>query len=375
MGDILKQIQQDARRLRVARKLPPDGEPIGYDLIALVQEDFEKFLTVTGLSVADVARRMGKGFSAGTLSTWRHHDQAAKEFKGDLDRITRGVNQFMETYAQQATAPRPEGFVETDAAKLMLNVIRETIALRCMTIISSDSGRGKTMTLQAAESVYPGAIYCRVKRGFRSATGLAKLLCHALRIRSARSTSEMQTKIIETLSGTGRVLIFDEAHQLDAGALEFVRDVHDECELPIILAGTRKIDEATDDKDIFFGQFASRVAWRLDLNDYARGSHGGSGPPTRPLHTPEDVKRVFASDQVRLTDDAEAFLARLANVEGFGGLRLCVQIYRVAARIAQDKGREITGELLVQVLREMHGRTRAVRRIETAAADVKVKVA
>lgn len=370
-SDILNQIAQDARRLRVGQKLPPEGEPIPYEQIALVQQEFEKFLSVTGLSVADVAKRMGKGYSASTISTWRSHTKE-REYKGNLDRVTRGVNQFMETYAQQATAPKTEGWVETTVAKHMINVIRKCISLRSMAIISSDSGRGKTLTFKAAESVYPGAVYLRVLRGTRTASGFAWQLAQDLGIRKGRTTRELQYQVIQTLRGTGRVLIIDEAHQLDRNALEFLRDIHDECEIPIVLGGTRKVGDNTDDDDIFFGQFASRVALRYDVNEHVRG---GGPKPSKPIHTIEDVKAIFHSDTIKLTSDGVATLHRLANLEGFGGLRLCAQVYRVAAGIAEGKGQSIDAKLLLAVLREMHGKTRAIQRIERAAEELELKEA
>jgi DNA transposition AAA+ family ATPase len=376
--DILSQIANEARRLRVARKLPPEGEPIPYNLVGQVQEDFRKFQDVTGLSLADVARRMGRGFSGPTLSSFANFDaDKNREFKGDLDRITRGVNTFMESFARQATAPRPEGFITTAVADFMLKVIRKTIDLRSMSIISSDSGRGKTMTARAAASVYPGAVYVRVKRCARTAAGLADLLGSTpeLRIRNARTLRQMQIRIIDMLKGTGRVLLIDEAHQLSSDALEFIRDIHDECEIPIVLFGTRKLGDNTDDDDIFYGQFASRVALRYDVNNHVRRDGRPDSPPDKPIHTVDDIKKLFDADSIRLTGDAEVTLAKLANLEGFGGLRLCVQVVRVAAVAAESRGTEIDAKLILAVLRDMHGKVRAVGRIQKSMEEQKVKVA
>ncbi len=372
-SDILKLLAEDARRLRISRKLPPVNQPIPYDLVALVQEDFERFLTVTGLSLTDVARRMGRGYSGPTLSIWRSFDpDGDREFRGDLDRITRGLNEFMEQATAQALAPKPEGFVETTIAKGILTIIRRAIELRSMATVTSDSGRGKTMTFEAAAGVFPGAIMIRAKRRFRTSSGVARLIAHELRIaRPPRNAGDLQLKLIDTLRDTGRLLIVDEAHQLTSDALEFIRDLHDECEMPIVLGGTRRLGDKTDDQDVFFGQFASRIALNYDANDYIRN---GGGEPTQPLHTIEDIRAIFHSDTIRLTTDAEATLNRLANIEGYGGLRLCVQVVRVAAITAEKRQMvAIDAKLLLQVLREMHGKSRAVKRIERAMAQKPAK--
>jgi len=367
-NDILKLLAADARRLRMSRKLPQPDQPIPYDLVRLVQEDFDQFLTVTGLTLADVARRMGRGYSGPTLSGWRAFDPSSdREFKGDLDRITRGLNEFMEQFAAQQLAPRPEGFVQTNVAKSILAVVRRAIELRSMATITSDSGRGKTMTFQAAAGVFTGAILIRCKRRFRTSSGLARLIAHELRMsRPPRNAGDLQLKLIETLRDTGRLLIVDEAHQLTSDALEFIRDLHDECQMPIVLGGTRKLGDKTDDQDVFFGQFASRIALNYDVNDDVRGDDGA---PTRPLHTIEDIRSIFHSDTIRLTSDAEATLLRLANIEGFGGLRLCTQVARVAAVVASRTGKPIDAKLIIKVLRDMHGKSRATKRIEKAMTE------
>src|SRR5690606_35760018 len=97
-----------------------------------------------------------------------------------------------------------KGWIETAVAKRMLVLIGKTIELRCMGIIFSDAGRGKTMTLQAAAGVYPGSILVRVVSGAKSPTAFARLLAHELKIKGRLSTLDMQFKIIDILKGTDR---------------------------------------------------------------------------------------------------------------------------------------------------------------------------
>lgn len=358
--DILQRLADEQRRQRVARMLP-EGE-IPLELIELVRDDFKTFLDKSGLSLARVSRMMGAGYSAGMLSAFCNWRRDGAPFKGDLQRITRGLNRFMETYARREDAPRPNGFIETEVARRMLNLIGKTIELGAMGLIYSDAGRGKTMTLQAAAAIYPGAVLVRALSGARSAPGFAKLLAAELKIPISLSTLQIQIKAFEAFRATGRPLLIDEAQLLSMPALEFVRDLHDATGIPIVMAGTKRIDEKTADNDIFFGQFSSRIALRYDVTEPVRD--GGGGGNGKPLHTEAEIVRMFESDKVRLTDDGRQMLTKLANLQGFGGLRLCKQVVFVAA--GAYAGQQIGAKQILAVMRSMHGGVRGVQQIERA---------
>jgi DNA transposition AAA+ family ATPase len=352
--DALGELMASARRQRVARILP-DGT-LSWQHIQQVQKDFQEFRERHNLSLLTVAGMMGRGFSQATVSQFLA-TESLDEYVGDIERVARGLNQFMETYLQSQEVARPSGFVETEVAKRMMAVIRNAIEMRSIGLIYSDAGRGKTMTLQAAAKVYVQAILVRVLRSTRTPTGLARQLCGHLRLKGG-SLYEMQTRLIDHLTGSARPLMIDEAHQLTSEALEFVRDLHDACDIPVILAGTRRIVEATSDDHEFFGQLSSRIALRYDVldghADIGGSGGGGSGGRKRGklLHSVDEIRRVFESDKVRLTDDAAELLARVANVLGFGGLRTVSRLIFVAARICKGA---IDAALVTKVLRQCAG--------------------
>src|SRR4051812_36363005 len=68
--DMLDHLAQHARRLRVGRILPPEGE-LAEKVIEQIQGDFRAFLEKSGLSLGEVAHKMGRGFSVPTLSTFK----------------------------------------------------------------------------------------------------------------------------------------------------------------------------------------------------------------------------------------------------------------------------------------------------------------
>jgi len=367
LPELLDQLAQDARRLRVGQALPETGK-LPPAQIRAVQDDLRFMLDRPGVTIAKVAEALGDGFSRGSLSRFLNAEPEADQSTADLDRIARGVNAFLETLARRSESRGPAGFVETVAAKRMLTVIEKTIELCAVGLIVGDAGRGKSMTLQAAKDIWPGTLLIRIRQSSRTPTGLARQLADVLRLRcrSLRGP-EVQSRVIEALAGTGRALLIDEAHQLKHEALEFLRDVHDETGCPIILAGTIRLADAVSDTETFFGQFASRIALRLDLTEQiaAEAGGGGDGGP-KPLHSVDEIRRLYA-DKVRFTDDGLMLLQRIANLPGLGGLRLCSKVAQVAASAARSNGAEaIDAKLIVQVMRMLYGKRYSVGSIERA---------
>ncbi|MEM9881400.1 MAG: AAA family ATPase [Planctomycetota bacterium] len=370
--ELLDNLSKEARRLHVGQKLPAN-RPVTWELAQRVQADFRYLLDQPGVTIAGIAEAMGD-LSRGPLSRFRNLDKP-EDFTGDLDRTVRRVNEFMETMGRRKlaqTAKAPEGFVETEVARRMLVVIGKTIELSSMSLITSDAGRGKTLTLKAAESIHPSSIYLRVRRDCRMPKQLVAAVATAIGVPVRGTTHAVTSSVIDRLAGRGRTLLIDEAHQLTPDGLETVRDLHDEAGCPVVLAGTVRLTEAVDDPAVFFGQFSSRIALRYDVTEVLReGLPGGDGP--RPLHSIDEIRRLYESDRVRFTADGRLLLTKLANLPGLGGLRLCVKVVQVAAAAAQ--GEPLDARRLLQVIQTLHGRAFSTARIEPAIDRFRLRVA
>lgn len=360
----------------MARMLPATGE-LTEDQVRQVAEDFVVFLDHSGKTIKQVSRALGAGFSDSVLSQFKAFAEDGRTtYRGDASGVARAVSSYMETHAQRAEAWRPDGFIMTGVAKNIIAVVQKAVALQTIAVISGDAGRGKTMAMEACHRNHAGSVYLRVRRDRRTATGLARALAGELKVKSAATSAKMIDGVVLKLQGTGRPLFIDEAHQLKPDALELVRDIHDECGVPVILSGTYDINDSTADGDIFYGQFSSRIALRYDINERARGKGGGGDRNSRmttPIHTMDEMLQLFTQDKLRLNKDALDFLFRLANVEGLGGLRLPKQVMMLAVSVA--KGQPITAKLLRAVLAEMHGHARFNRHIDREVRALEVKTA
>jgi len=355
--DIIDQLHNDARRLRVARKLPI-GE-LSWDWVARVQEDFKIFKENNTLSLAAIAKSLGPGFSAPTLSAFLSM-RSSDDYVGDLERIVRGLNRYMEMAVRAKESPRPAGFVETKVSNRILTLIQNAIELRSIGVVYGPAGVGKSMSLEAAHSIFPGSIMIRARATAKSLTRFAKLVALTMKIKK-RTAFDIEDALIEQLKGTDRPLFVDEAHHLTMDALEFLRDLHDECGIPIILVGTIDIEERVSDTKHWYGQFASRIGLRYDIAEGATATGGGGSKKLKPLFERKDIVAVFDDDKLRLTDDAITFMTQLANCLGLGCLRFCRQVIFVAAKMGVP---EVTAETLQRVLRKMHGQRHTIERVE-----------
>jgi DNA transposition AAA+ family ATPase len=349
-SELIEELAKEARQLKIGQKLP-EHDPLPWEKIAAVRDDFSFLVEQKGVTIQRIGEALGPGFSRGPLSKFRNIEKR-EDFPGDVDKMARALNQFMETLVRRKQSKRPAGFVETDVARRILTVVGKTIELNSIGLIYGDAGRGKSMTLEAAKEIHRGAVLIRVMQSTRRPRGLAMQLGEALNLRVKRSTThDAEHKIIEALRGTGRALLIDEAHQLEPDSLELVRDIHDETGCPIVLAGTMKLNDRVNDQERYFGQLSSRVALKYDLTEELRGGGGGGEP--KPLHTLDEIRRLYESDKVRFTDDGRLLLTKLANLPGLGGLRLCTKVVQVARSLSQ--GEPIDAELLLRVIRTLHG--------------------
>lgn len=361
--DVLSLIQAEARRLHVGRSLPPEGE-LDWPTIRAIGDDLQQLHAAPSVTWNGLAAGLGHIVTGETLRRF-----AGAQSREDLpaqasaSSLARRLNTQLELLARRNESTLPEDFVETRAAQMMLAIIRKCNEWGSMGLITSDSGRGKSLTLRAASEIMPGSMLIRCSTD-TTRPQLLRAICNVAGAKPSQRTFVMEERLEQLLSGTGRLLMLDEAHKLRPHSLDVVRDVHDLTGCPIVLAGTSGVLRTVFNSDDG-GQFASRVAVRLDLESYLAGGEGGDGGP---LHTTAEIVKLFYSDRVKLSSDGAQALARISNVPGLGGLRLAKQVFRAAVDAAVADGREsIDAQLVRATLKSLQG-VDMVRRVEAGFA-------
>jgi hypothetical protein len=174
------------------------------------------------------------------------------------------------------------------------------------------------------------------------------------------------------LAGSDRLVLVDEAHKLQVGTLDAIREVWDEVHVPIVLAGTpslgrtitsRRVDNLSTE---LMDQLASRVAF---FRDFRELTNPKTGDPER-LFTVEDIRKAFHRGDVRLSRDGTNFLCRLANLLGCGGMRTCRHLVEICADSMKGVDKPITAAALESALVAKFGLQRATYISKTAAEEV-----
>lgn len=349
---IIELLAQDARVQRRARMLPTD-RPLTPDEINNVARDFRAWADEKKIAAGRVSKDLGEGYSPATISQFLNGNA-----RGDMERIARGLNEYMERRSAAVEVSLPTNFVETAVARQILQVVRTTIlaagsgeeARGTFGLVRGPGGTGKTMTLVAAQRVFTGAIYHRITGASKRGPGLLYSLAQVIGVPSRASRAINQILLIGRLRATGRPLLIDEAHQMTHDGLEQLRDIVDEAGLPCVLAGTAKMDEIINDSDIDLGQFNSRVVMRLNIAERSRRPRD-----PKPLYTIDEIVAMFGKGKLRLSTDGAQFLAMVANAAGIGSLRICSQLLRVAAGLRDMRERAITEKDLRRIMRETQG--------------------
>lgn len=342
--------------------LPAEGK-LTEEQIRGVARRFGDFVRERRITLVTVSKQLGKGYSQSRLSFFKTGD-----LRGDSEQLARVLNTYMEEFDRRESSTVSSDFVETEVARRMLTIIRTTKNAAMMGVIVGPAGVGKTMCARAAAQMIPGAIYLRVNQSSRRGPGLMNAIARELGEDRRGSLIRLHDAVGARLRGSGRLIILDEAHQLAQSGLDSARDLHDDSQVAIVLVGTHRLHDAVNDRDVYFGQFSSRITARLDVTELAI-----NGPKGRPLFTVEEIRQVFESHKLKLTDDGATFLARLASIPGHGSLRVCAAVLRVIAQMPKFAERPIGEDLIKKVIRQLHGGTELAamqQRVDEAARRV-----
>lgn len=318
-----------------ARKLPEEG-PLKDGQCDAVRAAILAYMHEHAISFSDVGKQVGL---AGNTVNQILNGQYGKVGKGKLDGHLRDLNTWLEGDARRRCTKPKVQFVETLVAKRLLGAAAKIHRLQTMGCAHGPSGIGKTMVAHVIAERFPASIYLRISKGNNSYTGLRRMLAQRLNLFARRRAAEtpglgLDERIFDRLRGSGRLLLIDEAHKLGDSALEFLRDVFDECEVPIMLLCTKDlIGRIRRDNDQDHGQLYSRFGFICDLTRGRDKIPGGN----RPLFSLDEIRKLFAGDTVRFTPGGEQFLQDVANTLGQGSLRRCGYIMRWAAPIARKR--------------------------------------
>lgn len=316
--------------------LPSDG-PLTPEQRTDVQEAAEAYRQKNGITYKSLAHQVGGLNTSAVSELLKGKYRKVKD--ATIDEHLRAINDWMEVDARRRRTKPQTQYVETHVAKRLYGCAIKASEMRTMALAHGPSGIGKTMVAHVIVERFPGTVYVRLSEGNTSQTAFRQLLASRLRLYSRRRTRSdrpgltLNERIFDKLRDSGRLILIDEAHRISDAALEFIRDVFDECGVPILLLCTKDLlDRVRKDADEDHGQLYSRFGYVCDLVKDRDKVPGGA----HPLFTIGEIRKMFAGDTVRLLPEAEQYLQDVANMLGYGSLRRCREIMKWAVAIERS---------------------------------------
>lgn len=344
----LDRLQADRLEGRYARMLPKNV-PLNEKAIATAVAEIQEWMRIRNISIGDLAHQLGVGFSRPTLTQLLNG-----KYTGEVEAKVRRILVHMDNFEASSNRIEPTFIDSPIVVQRMMRTIRLAHGDAVIAVIVGPAGCSKTSCMKAAHREIPASVYVRCLKPARSMSAFVNLLLKSLGKGITQTTTLGKLmEIIEILKGSGRLLLIDEAQHLSKEALEVVRDIHDEAEIAIVLAGTMHLYGSIDDTDKG-SQFYSRASSICNLGDLLLPEEGPQGQRrSRVMYTVEDVIRICGAGRLRFTGDAIEMLYTLANTPSMGAMRTCQRPVRNVARVPGITEREISADDLWGAMREI----------------------
>ena len=289
------------------------------------------FMEQTGTRQSKVAKEMG--LSPATISQFLNGT-----YVGNNTDIAKAV----EGYIQIATARLKnksatvfyEGLRNTQISTFGATYAHKNCEI---VLLSGDAGAGKTTALEYYTSSHSGVIFVTADVCTSSATAILTEIAGAMGKSVSGTKSRIMKTLIDSLTGTNRLIIIDEADQLTFSALQAIRKLNDKAKVGILLAGNNKIynQMVMGAKCTEFDQIRTRIFVR---------------PKVSNEYTIDEVSYIFPNTE----DDALRTLLKIAERES---LRTAIKLFNVIAEMGIAGGGKVKAKDIKAVQMQFLGET------------------
>ncbi|MCL1162491.1 AAA family ATPase [Shewanella chilikensis] len=260
-------------------------------------------------------------------------------YGGDVDAVTEKLSHWLnmrKTRNSQIVAP---GFVETQTAKQILNALNYAHAAELISVVFGASGVGKSTTCRQYINSNNN---CWMITASPAVSGIGECLYEiALELGmddAPKRKGSLSRAIKRRLTGTGGLLIVDEADHLDYPSLEALRILQEQTGIGMVLVGNNRVySQLTGGRrNEDFARLFSRVSKKVGIHKAKQN----------------DVNAIANAWQIS-DQPARNLLQKIA--ERPGALRNLNQVLRLAATMANGVGKAIDEALIKQAFRELEG--------------------
>lgn len=289
--------------------------------IALLQQYQQEH----GLSQARLATILG--VSSAVISQY-----LKDEYKGDVATLDKKVKELVEREAHNRSDIKND-FVKTMGATKILDSCKKAHANKSIRLVIGEAGLGKSRAISYYAQVVENVVLIRVNPTF-SVKVLLNELCQKLGLTASKNNNDNFNALVGKLAGSSRLIIVDEAEQLNYKCLEIIRNLHDLTGVGVILAGMPRLKANLQGKSLEFRQLYSRVDWVCDLENAL---------------SDEDIGKLAHSSLG--TDEFNKVLIKHAH----GNARRLSKLIKGAEQIAQMSKKPIDDSVIEQAAKMLIG--------------------
>jgi DNA transposition AAA+ family ATPase len=345
--------QRLAEQARVEARMRPDGNYSDEDHVKLREElnDIRVSQGRPGQPLPLHRQAVQIGVSTSVLAEYKNGT-----YRGNNADVAAKIDQYIATHRKRCQRHQLADFATIGQTREAFGVLDFGALHRSMVLIEGEPGSGKTSIGQGYAADRPDRYLIRPVAGFRDAAGVTFLICQAIPVLRKSATLSHSRRMQATLeffrAHQNGYLLVDEAQKLTRGGLEAVRDIHDETTIPVAFFGDAKFFRLIGDgragraESRVEAQLSSRIYPILHLDELTTGDGGER-------YSAADLLKILRAERVKvIAPDGVRWLTRLANVPGFGALRLALAVFKAAREVAGNRLVEVAD--LVQGLRMVY---------------------
>lgn len=215
-------------------------------MVLEIRDKLKKIMERKGISQRELSKRLGLG--ASTLSEYLND-----KYEGNIEEIENKILIFLDDHKEENKVKEIDFLAETEtSAKIYgaLNYLRRSVegALDIgvtgsgkIALISGKAGRGKTWTIKKYVEEYKGkCIMIEAESNYTYADIIRAIASH-LRIDTHHRVKTIYEDVLKALTGTGMIVIIDEAEHLKNDTIEQIRRIADKTGVGIALIGLESL--------------------------------------------------------------------------------------------------------------------------------------
>lgn len=284
------------------------------------------------------------------------HQTISGTYKGDVDRVLRLIDQFLDAEDRQQKRPDIRGFQKIKITEHIVAAINQALTRRSIAVITGEPGSGKSAHARWFLDQRDGAVLITCDDADCDAKfvidELHKAFCSKTYSPHARGKKREIEAYLQAHKNT--VILVDEAQKLTNGALEMLRGLHDKSDpegkrnVPVILFGDDHfysviVRTRAGDRTPISPQITSRLYPVISLDRDCLDTDADGQPLAGTKYSRDDIDKIVKGQRLKIfRPDAVSFAVDLANLPGHGALRLACRVMEIAIDI--KRGPQVTVE-------------------------------